>query len=277
MRLHQHGVATRLCVPTPVAHCCTIPPSVGLTPLAPSHRVPIGGTGALRHQDASTRLAQPLAGHGATTGPPDHDHRPPTRHRDPSPGPLAPLAPARLVEVGHGWRMHVQAGFLSWRRDRCWRRRLPLADRPHTQRHATPLVHRLLGRTCGETVRPRTQRHRRLDARPVRPTGNPGGPGRPCHRTACGTHQLVPLLCGHNRRDGRHLDDLVSPQHGISSPSGGGAVPTLLGFDSHHFLPFCHRAQGTRMTRVPWLTPATAFPGRTTWRDVWWWSARRGT
>jgi len=158
----------------------------GLTPLAPSHRVPIGGTGALRHQDASTRLAQPRAGHGPpralrTTTPSQRVNR------DPSPGPLAPWAPARSRRVGHGWRMHVQRASLLAPRPLLGSQ-LPRAARP--TRIGTPHPSSSLPWvTFGSTVRPYTT--------PPAPgcqartsNGTPACQGA-CHRTACGTHQLV--------------------------------------------------------------------------------------
>jgi len=112
MRLHQHGVATRL-ASTPCAIAAQSLVSGPNTAWRPRTGFPIG-----RHWERSSpgsqhSLAQPRAGRGHQ-GPSASDQPVPKASPEPHQPGRWPWAPARLVDGGPGWRMHVtRRGFLS--------------------------------------------------------------------------------------------------------------------------------------------------------------------
>jgi hypothetical protein len=122
-----------------------------------------------------------------------------------------------------------------------------LTDRAHTHRHAEYLRYCLLRRALRQAIRPRTQRHCRLDAGTVCPTGYSCGLGHARRLTAYRTHQLMPLILRDHRPDRQNLNHLMAPRGGIISREGRLAVWTLRRLENHDLMYVFHRDQGARM------------------------------
>src|SRR5687768_4580689 len=241
------------------------------TQLPPPDGVPVVTTVAVRHQDAAEGLTQQLTSHRATPRQPYHKHRYQTRHRHPQPGPLASLAPTRLIEVCHPLIFDIVTGFGHRLGEHLGRDLFGLADRAHTHRHTKEIIHHPSRGALGQAIRPRTERHGGMDAGAIGATGNPLWPGRPRRLAAGWATQLMPLILGHHRLDGRNLQDLMTKRRRIISCEAGVAAGALIRLEHHYLIDLFYRDQGARMTSVARLAATTTLTARafgpcTLWR-----------